>query len=374
MRQRIEQATGHAPLGGRNLYGNFQSDGVITDANYQTKHRAMRAVEGVRLVFTNVSGASESAYTPANAITVKAAVEYPAGNYHPVFFNGKRDVVIDSGGMVVGELVGVSIPADTDYWVRTRVVVTGGQKWPTSLYSVQAEEGAGTTDKVDSGTIATSAVDAYAPAVIWTLPQAQGLFTPVVAIIGDSIASGLTPTNNVDDGLIQRALNTAKVPWVNLGAGGEAAYQMDVVQERRIRAALLRGCTHAIVHYGTNDFAGGRTAVQITDALAAIGTWLNNQGIVPYVCTIPPRSTSSDSWATTVNQTTHASNSVRVTANATIRAALAPYAGFFEVADLLESARDSGIWKASHTADGIHPNATGQAAADDAITTSVLVA
>lgn len=38
-----------------------------------------------------------------------------------------------------------------------------------------------------------------------------------------------------------------------------------------------------------------------------------------------------------------------------------PLVGFFELADLAESARNSGRWRPSYTADGIHPNATGAA-------------
>jgi hypothetical protein len=39
-----------------------------------------------------------------------------------------------------------------------------------------------------------------------------------------------------------------------------------------------------------------------------------------------------------------------------------PLTNWFEVADLAESARDSGKWKAGYVSDGTHPNAVGAAA------------
>jgi lysophospholipase L1-like esterase len=50
-----------------------------------------------------------------------------------------------------------------------------------------------------------------------------------------------------------------------------------------------------------------------------------------------------------------------------------PLEGYFDTADEVESARNSGKWAASHTGDGVHPNTTGHAAMATAIDTDLFV-
>jgi lysophospholipase L1-like esterase len=88
----------------------------------------------------------------------------------------------------------------------------------------------------------------------------------------------------------------------------------------------------------------------------------NKMGLPVFQNTITPSTTSTDSWATTGNQTPESSNAVRVQVNDWIRTVPSPLSGYFEIADLAETARNSGIWKAGYTSDGLHPNATGHSA------------
>ena len=96
----------------------------------------------------------------------------------------------------------------------------------------------------------------------------------------------------------------------------------------------------------------GRTAVLAYADLLTI--WALLQPLSVFSCTVNPASTSTDSFATTANQTTVASNAQRVALNNLLRTS-GMSSGVFDLADVVESARDSGLWKApGYTADGLH--------------------
>ena len=149
------------------------------------------------------------------------------------------------------------------------------------------------------------------------------------------------------------------MPAVLLSYGG-AKIQNDLANGT-IRRQISAYCTDALIAYGINDATtAGRTAAQIMAdhkslaAALALPTWLQ---------TLAPKTASTDSWATTASQTTDATaNPIRVALNLLIRRTPDWAAGYFELADVVESARDSGLWKPGYTADGLHENQTAAAA------------
>ncbi len=91
------------------------------------------------------------------------------------------------------------------------------------------------------------------------------------------------------------------------------------------------------------------------------------RGLKVYACTIPPHGvTSSDNYSTLVGQTTAFYEPNRVLVNDWIRTRPVPLAGYLELADTVESSRNSGLWAVNATAnwltdDGTHPTALGHA-------------
>jgi len=74
--------------------------------------------------------------------------------------------------------------------------------------------------------------------------------------------------------------------------------------------------------------------------------------------TLTPKAASTDFWATTAAQTTSdlTDEASRIKYNTSVRAKVARVGQFSEIADVVESSRNSGVWKApGATADGIHP-------------------
>ena len=127
------------------------------------------------------------------------------------------------------------------------------------------------------------------------------------------------------------------------------------------RVSLIKYTTAVVLGLGINDLNSfGRTAAQLVADIATFAALFPN----PLYCTtLPPVSTSVDSWATVVNQTTAASNANRVTYNNLLRTGnVAGVHGYIEIADAVESSRDSGKWNAvtggtapsAYTADGLH--------------------
>lgn len=222
-----------------------------------------------------------------------------------------------------------------------------------------------------------------------------------VCIYGDSIAFGqgdISGDANGNSGYIERALNR-NLPWATTSRSGNA-YAKNAGRNYGQVNFASNYCTDIIINLGINDFTSLGLSLAVTQAYA-IAEWtaLSVNGSRIWLPTLTPRSTSSDGWATLGNQTTDANNANRVawnnwvrdgapilngvaaatgsSATGTIRIGNSahPVKGYFETADLAESARDSGKWRVdlgALTTDGIHPNDLGHATIAAAISVSAI--
>lgn len=151
------------------------------------------------------------------------------------------------------------------------------------------------------------------------------------------------------------------------------------------RMAMIRGSNVAHEEYGINDVTTGRTLAQIQADKIALWTGLVARGMKVFTQTLGPVvSSTTDLYATTGGQTTHANNAVRVNLNdwtrdgapmlngvavavgssaaGTLRIGQVghPVTAYFEIADIVESSRNSGVFKVTGasnyaTSDGTHP-------------------
>lgn len=366
------------------------SDGTILGGTAKTRHVATRTFYGVRLAFSNwFAGAGNTEQDGPNPITARAAVE-PLGNVIiPVTFNGARSVLIQPGATVLSDPIGVDIAKGTTFYTRTFVQVAAGEKFPRAGYiTASSGEGNNYGSPVGADLTATGSasltgigtnVRVFGPSMI--LGRVKDPGKPVVAIIGDSIAQG---ANDNDQGFIERAL-AGNYSFQKIAFPGEAldgwTGNNGLTRFRRASLLVQASITHAICEYGRNNM---NVATVQADTLAA-WTSIARMGVPVYQTTITPQTTSTDGWTTVANQTVADATREgrRVAFNNWVRdgapisggAPVAPggsgtragqtghpLAGWFEIADLSESARDSGKWKAGFTADGTHPGPTGAAA------------
>lgn len=202
----------------------------------------------------------------------------------------------------------------------------------------------------------------YGPMLLLGAPQGTPS-KPIAGVWSDSIFDGYSDDfHSSFFGPVARAALTLGYPLVKLSRGGEAASQVYVAAGRKYRATFLEGITHLIVQIGTNDglLTNGAGVTNLQTRITALGTYLTGLGIRCYLATVPPRTTSTDSWATTGNQTPVAGSQIAQIAafNQWVRAVPSPYLGVVDLAGLVSSAQDSGLWAASATGDGVHPSDT----------------
>lgn len=382
-------------------YDGAASNGVVDNGNSRKRHTALSNATGVRLGYANIRGRDEVSQT--QTITVRAGLELANGFVAPVFFGGKRSVTIEVGAIVFSDPVGVELVGGQFFWTRTNVTVAAGGKWPQQGGNPNLQsntvaawgEGADFTngvtqaDKTLTGTIGTNSVGHYSPFVV--VGVGPSLPSTIVGITGDSITSGLGDSTIIDAGrgFVRRALG-GTIPYISIAASGESALEKD-----NYRRGLLRGCTSIITNLGVNDLINNR-ALETFIKPDLIRRWTDYAalGAPVFQCTITPVASSAD-WSTTV-QTPFASSANRIALNNWIRAgapidpatrvAVAigtvgalvagqsghPLAGYFETADTVETARDSGIWKPNYTADGTHPTTAGHIAMAAAVNVAAL--
>jgi lysophospholipase L1-like esterase len=212
----------------------------------------------------------------------------------------------------------------------------------------------------------------------FTSTSAQYFYRPIAvfgpttqrsaAIIGDSRDEGYgdAASGNYDVGQIARSVGPTRA-YTNLAMYGQtgATFATGCAQRARI---IRKYCTDIYAGYPINDITGGATAIVVANTLQQI------RALFPahyfYQCVPMGESTSTDSWATTANQTTVSSNSQRVwvvnwlRSQSNVSPQSAPaFDAVFDTAKPVEYAQNDGIWKApGYTADGVHPTATGYAA------------
>lgn len=377
------------------LGNNTDSAGVNTTSRQRTGHRNLGTdIASVRVAFPNWklnSGAVEAA--GANDISVTAAIEYPSGTYHRLFFGGKITAAISPGATIWSDDLPIYIPSNSLFYVRSFVSVASAPlTWPRGHQVVvsglgeASEEGVGLSDNTTSATAYGGFNGAcYSPIAIAGIPATPSAKS--VLLLGDSItwgqgddATGVaavpigdgTPGNF---GWASRACYTAGVGHSRMTRAG--VYARDLVGASYRTRVLAQYASTAVILLGTNDLINGRTLAQLKSNYTEICNDLSAQGCRILGVTIPPRTSSTDGWATAVNQTANGSaytggaSSVRSQFNSWLRGGTSPIYGVVELADSLETSRDSGIWVANYTSDGTHPNQSGHIAGATAMASAI---
>lgn len=330
------------------------SNGVDTSSTSKVAVVAPpRGITNVRAEFFNWALVSGTADT----FTVRAAIEY-AGVVYPLFFAGRRSATVEVLGFAVSDPLPVNIPAGATFYVRSHVSVAAGLKWPKNLVSTFETIG---SDLTASGSVEVTTVTArqvFSPTAV--LAGSSDVWPPVTVFgIGDSNMRG-QGTENAEKSPFRTGLWTAGMPMMNTGKSGMTAEDWGVSAVRDRYGSLGVGAKYAWIHFGTNDIGSwARTAAKTISDLKDVIAYVNRQGQKAIVNTIPPRTTSTDSWATVAGQTVLATEATRLEINAAVRAGLEGAWMHYDYADVLETARDSGRFKApGYTTDGVHPDGT----------------
>lgn len=341
-------------------------------------HYARDDITSLQLIFANWAINNASPFDEkgtGSAATITASVEYPLGTMTQVLFSGISNGVIGNIANLTSDSVTIpgGIPNGALFCVRAYFTSTTGVLSLNQDVSGGGTIGvggleagvAGITDKTMSGTV-TAADNGYPPLGI------IGLTTkPSIIIIGDSITEGFkdsTGDTSGDFGTIARSIGP-NYAYCLMAQNGDRLFSFLLANTNR-RAMFAYG-SHLIVGYGSNDVFGlARTGAQLLADVQTVSGYMTGQSAIngftrrSYPTTLLPRSTSTDAWITSgANQTTVSGDTRRTAYNTLIRAGQTGINGYFEVANTLESAQDSGLWSASggvaYTDDGIHPLTNG---------------
>lgn len=202
-----------------------------------------------------------------------------------------------------------------------------------------------------------------------------------VIILGDSIIGGTGYYFRPAKSWATLALDSTH-PSLFCAKSGESAQQFAADTNGQQRRRLLDTGDWLLYAYGTNDIYGGRTLAQTqADTLTILG-WARQRGVKIALCTITPRTTSTDGFVTVANQTEQNAGTaglVRKAFNAWVRSGAGGFADLVvDVANQVETAQDSGLWKADttigpYTVDGLHPTFTGHQLMSAACNASLFV-
>lgn len=340
----------------------------------RSPHYARTAISSLQILIPNwyidPAGAHAEIGSGADA-TVRASIEYPANTFTQILFGGSVSGTVPNVSQLLSDAVSVSIPNGALFWVRIwwdggtgGILSIPHDLTGTGLPGAGLEVGvSGITDKTMSGTV-TAADNEFSPVAIIGQTDA-----PSFVVVGDSICLGDSSKETIGDasgdfGIVARAIGPLYA-YASLCQNGDQGE--DFVASHTNREAIFAYASHLICEYGSNDFyTVGASQATVKATLQTIWGYMTARGGKVYQTTITPRTTSTDSWATTGNQTLVSGtvDARRTGLNDELRGGLTGLEGYFDVADAIETSRNSGIWKVTgsangYTADGIHPNTPG---------------
>jgi len=198
---------------------------------------------------------------------------------------------------------------------------------------------------------------------------------PAIGVYGDSISVGRGDTADVGvplQGHLGRAFGGVYATG-HVGVSGDRMSAFLAGGSKRM--LLAQYFTHVAVNMGINDITNGSSAATVASDTNAVVALFSPKPVA--LCTLSPVTTSTDTWATTANQTPVATNGVRITENTRRLAGVPGAKVIYDVNQAVETVAspESGIWKApNYTTDGTHPAAIGYKAEAAAINVAMLVA
>lgn len=333
--------------------------------------------------FYNNSGDETNGPGPITIEEVTFEPEQATRTYEkiPVWFGGSRSIVVQPGAVVASDPIPVSVRKGQRPWVFTHMTVASGNFPLGFMPLVNDAEGHNYANPAGANRAAsgTGSVGNFVQSSRMYGPFALlgQVATPVnvLGIHGDSISAGTGDGGDYTDwGWIHRALGTDYARQRISLYGTLAKRWTDnggLFSLRRKTIADRCGITHYLLPLGTNDVNQGRTVAQVQASLVALWFERAATGKPIMVATLPPITTSTDAWTTTAGQTATANEANRVAVNnwvrdgapilagaaaptgssavGTLRMGQAghPVSDYLEIADPVETARNSGIWKAT---------------------------
>lgn len=287
-------------------------------------------------------------------VTVRSGIWDGTATYPVYWPNGSRDLTIEPGGVATTTPLFFKGRRGQRVWiVRLMTWAIAPAAFPAATLIANTatevnEWGTALTDRTTAyGQIFTRSAGNWAvfPPLAITATAKPG---PVVAILGDSIASDGANDYNSDDpayGWAQGGLSDAGIPWVNLGTSSLASSH--VLSSRPGRAQLFAaliasGATHLLYALSTNDWSSGRTSANLLADLATLKDELDPLGVKLIPCTSLPKTNAANNAQLAGETNTFAQ---RALFNAALLAGNGVGYGFYDLAAVAQSPTDPNLWR-----------------------------
>lgn len=342
-------------------YVPLTTNAGIPQSMARSKHIARDTITSLQIEIPNwyVNNTTFAETGVGASASVTASIEYPAATFTQVKFSGIAAGTVPDLTTLRSDVLPIAIPKGATFFVRIwrncagGIVFTGSVAQDTSNGDF-FRYGSSITDQTMSGTITSSDTSnmAFPCAIIANTRM------PACALTGDSRVAGLNDTFSDatgDKGELARAIGPL-MAYINMGVPSDQAQKFVASHARR--QALLAYVTTQVIEYGINDLAtGGRSDAQIRADLLSIAGYAPGKRNI--LCTMPPSTTGAWTLANGSDQTVKSFEASRVSNNDWRRTVPAGFNGCFEIADVVESSRNSGKWKADgtpakYTSDGVH--------------------
>lgn len=326
--------------------------GTVVGVTYRYSHVMKTECSNLQFVFANFYPTVTTESSNANAITIAVSLEY-GGMITRLFFDGARTKLIDQGGIAMTDPIFRDIPVGATFFTRIWVSVpVDGNTYPQGLGLIGSSgEGKSTGDQtLTTGALGASTESGFGPVAIVGTPAQDNAVA--FALIGDSMIGDA----NGDGWPVLAVQNKFGYSLISRPGSDVTTLQKNSGNVYRLR--LLRFFTHAIVTFGSNDWNLAAAFATQEGYIKDLIRNLKTAGLEVYYATTLPRSTSTDAWATTANQTVYAGNSYntkRQTFNTNLRNGVYGVKVLDAAAVVETSPNSIGVWKAAMTGDGIHP-------------------
>lgn len=275
--------------------------------------------------------------------TSKKSIEYPSGTITQC--NGGNAIAVSTATLIPCPEAPI-IPDGAQFWERfTDINTTNGPVY----HGTQSNNFIAGVDGFQYGTgTPTDYTVSGTPPNSFNLSQGGGSLAIIAfttksctTINGDSKAIGISDYVNDNTGdLGHSRFYGQTMGYANLAVGGTtlAGY---LAGSHTMRDAVIALCSFSEDEAGINDAGAGKTAAQIATMRASWAALYPNARVLG--ATFTPDSTSTDSWATTANQTPAPT---QLAFDILEREGIAGEVGVVDVSDAVDPTR-AGVWTVS---------------------------
>lgn len=330
------------------IYGQSNSSRISVIPTASSSH--------IVLAYANITSANGlGEWGGDTTVRIYAGLEYLAaggptsetGQRVAATFRGLKHGEMAPGAILFSDPIPFDVIAGTQFFVRTNFQTQGSNLGSPGGYNMQGGTGPGGLNNgdgsqsyaaIEAGSIGTSGIGAQTvpgPVAILGYVNAH---TPTAAILGDSINAGTGDAGfgRNDGGYLVRALTgqtapkyvfptTPLVPFVRCARPGETLNQFlnqassltSSPTFSAVRSQIADLASTVLFAYGTNDLGGSLSTIQ-SQYVQAANSFLR-RGKTFVACTLLPKTTSTDSWTTTANQTVGANEANRTAFNTWLR-------------------------------------------------------